>query len=446
MVQKDSLANPDAKSSMGYFDGTNSASLHPPSAPPAIYMQPSRELPPAYSESDPNGPADAPPPFEAAELADLKVDKKSSSELTATKGFAFDHPLYLHTTGVSSSSIVIEPDTNMNNQGAIVVTAELSSLSSGIEEKSEFTVHLNSSNEYDFHVNVAWSIWNMMSISCRFIVRVPSTISCAHPGIRAEITKGRIDISSLPNVEFSHIHLKTTNSSTSMSYVRGGDIRFTTSNGEMKFNNVVATRKLDAQTSNAKITLENAKTPALTASTSNGGISLERIEGGSVRAQTSNSSISCNQTKAIDLELKTRNSSINTADVEADNMHISTENARVEGVWKVKSGLYIHTSNSRIDGTIELIDPMAPATIRLETTNSKIKAHLPAEAFRGTVDARTSNSKASVEWLNSHVQQPEITYIVDDKSYKRAKIGAARELRHDFAAKTSNSGIDISLA
>ncbi|KAI8323506.1 hypothetical protein GQ54DRAFT_258139 [Martensiomyces pterosporus] len=406
-------------------------------------MIPTQDLPPEYSESDPRAPADAPPPFVEGSQGDIKVDKKSAKELVATKGFAFDHPLYIHTTGVSSSSVVIEPDTNLNNQGTIVVTAELTSPTTGIEDRSEFTVHFNSHDEYDFHVSVNWAFWNMMMVQCRIIVRVPSTVSCVHPGIRVEVTNGRVDMSSLTNVDFGRINLKTSNSSVSMSNIRGGDIRFATSNGEMRLTNVTASEKVNATSSNGKMEVENIRTPSLTAVTSNGSLTLLRVAADKVRGETVNSSINCRDTKANDLDLHTTNSSINTMGVEADSMRVSTKNAKVEGTWKVRSLLEVYTTNSKIDGTIDLVDPLAAARIRLTTTNSKIRANLPARSFRGTVDAKTSNSKVFVEWKSSQVPAPAINYIVDDKSYKRAKIGEVSELQHDFVAKTSNSSIDV---
>ncbi|KAI8323507.1 hypothetical protein GQ54DRAFT_103017 [Martensiomyces pterosporus] len=438
--------DPDKKSPSGYLDSHIPQDGAEPSAPSVMYMVPTRDLPPEYSESDPQAPPGAPPPFVGSSQGDLKVDKKNPKELVATKGFAFDRPIYIHTTGIACSGIIIEPDTNPNNQGTVVITAKLSSPTAGIEDRCEFTVHLNEHDEYDFHANLAWSFWNMMMVQCKFFVRVPSTINCVHPGIRGEIERGQIDLTSLANVNFGRLNLKTAHGNVSMTNVRGGDVKLATSNGKARAENVVASEKLEIRSCNGGMELENIRTQDLSATASNASINLRDVAVGRARVETSNASIDGRDIKGSEVDLRTSNASIDTIGVEAESLHIATKNARVEGMWKVKTLLDIYTTNGKIDGTIALADPQAPANIRLNTTNSQIRALLPADSFRGTVDARTSNGHATVEWANIQMPPPPMQNLVRDKAYRRVNVGEMGRMVHDFAAKTTNGGIDVRFA
>ncbi|ORX66202.1 hypothetical protein DL89DRAFT_307260 [Linderina pennispora] len=423
---------------------TSAVAAAGPSAPPLSQMPQASELPPAYSEVDPNAPAGAqqPPPFVPGSQTDLKVDQKSSYEMVATKGFDFERPLFIHTTGVVKTDLLIEPDPNPDNQGTMFVSAEVSALQGKLEERAEFQVHLNEYNEYDFHVNVGWTFWNMLPVMCRIFVRAPSTIVRAHPGIRADITNGRFDIAALSNIGFTRLNLKTTNSSASVTNISGRDIQLATTNGSLRLSNVKSSEVLNLRTTNAKIELDQAVAPAITVATSNQGVSLSDVTADSLKVETKNSSIKSRNVRAGSVDMKTTNSSITTDGIRADSLHISTTNARVEGMWVVKSALDVYTTNSRISGTIQLADARAPAQIRFSTSNSKIEAFLPAESFRGIIDARTSNDKANVQLASQYAQPPELQHIVSDKSYKRVMVGNGP---HGFSAKTSNSKIDVKL-
>ncbi|KAJ1945784.1 hypothetical protein FBU59_002208 [Linderina macrospora] len=449
MTEKDpsfGLDSKDGKSAMPVTATASAVAAAGPSAPPLSQMPLTTELPPAYSELDPNLPAHAPPPpppaFAPGSQTDLKIDQKSSSELVGTKGFDFERPIFIHTTGVSKTDLLVEPDPNPDNQGTIFVSAEVSSMQSKLEERAEFQVHLNEYNEYDFHVNVGWTFWNMLPAACRILVRVPSTIVRAHPGIRADIANGRFDMAALSNIGFTRINLKTTNSSASVSNISGRNIQLATTNGSLHLSNIKSSEVINVRMTNSRAELEQVVAPTLHVATSNREIILTDVTADSLRAESTNSSIRCRNIRAGGVDLKTTNMSITTDEMRADSLNISTTNARVEGTWEVKRALDVHTTNSRISGTIQLVDPREPAQIRFSTSNSKIEAFLPAESFRGMIDARTSNDKVKVELVNRQEQPLELTHIVSDKSYKRVMAGSGT---HGFSAKTSNSKIEVKL-
>ncbi|KAJ2840666.1 hypothetical protein FBU31_000222, partial [Coemansia sp. 'formosensis'] len=205
------------------------------------------DLPPAYSFSDPNIHPTLPPQFTTALTSssldayrDLKLDQKKASELVATKAFAFDRPVFIHTSNISSSTLVIEPDTSLDNKDAIVIVAEVTSLISGLDNRCSVTATINELNEYDFFVCSTASMWSIKPINCRFLVRVPSTYTGSHPGIRASFTNGRADMSYINNINFGFIDLKTTCGDVSLNNILGGNIRINTTRGVLKANNVVA--------------------------------------------------------------------------------------------------------------------------------------------------------------------------------------------------------------
>ncbi|KAJ1998740.1 hypothetical protein GGI04_004870 [Coemansia thaxteri] len=424
-----------------------------PSRPnvPDEHMPAPGELPPAYSFSDPHIPVARPLQIATAASStsleayrDLKIDQMKPSELVATKAFAFDRPVYIHTTGISSSTLIIEPDTDCTNTDAIVVRAEVSSQISGLDNKCNVTVAINELNEYDFYVCSTASIWSLKSINCRFIVRVPSNHAGSHPGVRIALTNGRADLNYLHGMSFGFIDLKTTCGDVSLTNVRGGRINIGTTRGAIKSNNVVATEMYDVQTTNSKVTLVDVRAMRVSAVTSNASITMTTISGDAVVAETTNCKIECTNVSAVNMKLTTTNSSIETNHVAATNLYLNTRNAKIEGTWRIRSLLDVVTTNSRIIGAILLEDPTVHANIRLSTTNSKIKATLPAESFRGVFDAKTSNSSASVQWpRGKSPSMPPFQYIINDKSYKRGTVGNVDSMRHQFSAITSNSGIDL---
>ncbi|ORX66197.1 hypothetical protein DL89DRAFT_260489 [Linderina pennispora] len=420
MTQKDEAYASDSKKADYSDAATPSSSSHPTSTADQT------AAPPAYSEHDPQNPSEAPPPFVATKQTDLVVDKKGPQELMATKGFDFEHPIYIHTSGVTRTDITIEPDTNQDNEDTI--------------DKTEFTVHLNEHNEYDFHVNVGWSFWNMFSVYCRIVVRAPSTAVRSHPGIRAEAGNGRIDMVSLPNIGFSKIDLKTTNSSASVSAISGKDIHVKTSNGALKVAGVNASSCLVATTSNGELGLENVTAPVVQAHTSNGSLSLVNVTTGNLLAETKNAKITGTDVKAPVAQLKTSNASIDIGEVSADELRIVTSNAKVDGTWSIKRKLDIATSNASISGTIKLADPATPARMSLSTSCGSINARLPTDAFSGTIDMRTSCGEVSFSAAGFFADPPPMKYIVNEKQYKRAMVGNGQ---HELVAKTSNSNVNV---
>ncbi|KAJ2698755.1 hypothetical protein H4218_003076 [Coemansia sp. IMI 209128] len=439
--------------SHGAGTGAAQAPATMPSPPAAQQEVVPGDLPPAYSFSDPNIYSTIPPQFTTSlsnssldTYRDLKVDQKRASELVATKAFAFDRPVFVHTSNISSSTLVIEPDTNLSNKDAVVIIAEVTSQISGLDNKCTVTTTINELNEYEFFVCSTASIWSLKTMSCRFIVRVPSTYNGSHPGIRVALTNGRADMSYINNISFGFIDLKTTCGDVSLNNVLGGNIRINTTRGTLKASNVVAAELFEALTTNSKVSLVDVRAQRVNTATSNSSISLTTVAGEAVHAETSNSKIDCTNVSAVNVKLTTTNSPIETNHLVASNLYLNTRNAKVEGTWRIKNLLDVVTTNSRISSTILLQDPLAPVNIRLSTTNSKIQAYLPAESFRGVFDAKTSNSKATVQSQRANnASSPPIQFIINDRSYKRGTIGSADSVLHHFSASTTNSGIEVRL-
>ncbi|PIA16838.1 hypothetical protein COEREDRAFT_80899 [Coemansia reversa NRRL 1564] len=414
--------------------------------PQHLFTDNTEELPPAYSLVDPTIHVERNYSSGAAAVAtgDLKLVQKKPNELLAAKEFALDYPLYIHTNNVSSSSLIVEHDTNPDNYGIIVVQAEVKAQMSDIKDRCSITMSLNDQGEYDVFVSFKWTLLDTFSTKCDFVVRVPTSVNIIHPGIRAELSNDHVGMGCLDNVTFGFIDVLTSKSNVSLMTVSSKRICIGTSDGTIEVTCVTAESELEVSTSNAQITLSDLHCNNLNARTSNAKIVLQEITGCNIVVRTTNAKIKCKGANVNDLSIATSNASIETDDIIVNSLRLNTNNARIEGVWTIKDLLDVNTSNSKIEGTILLKNPQARALILLNTSNSKIAATLPASVFCGTFDIKTSNSRAEVEWASASLseQQP-LKYVVDSKSYKRGTIGAREKFRHELVAKTSNAPIEI---
>ncbi|KAJ2306257.1 hypothetical protein IWW55_001538 [Coemansia sp. RSA 2706] len=423
------------------------------------------DLPPAYAVIDPNadaGPSALPVPIPATP-GDLKIEQKKPKELTATRAFGCDRALHIHTTNVSSSSLLVEHDTDQSNTNSVVVIAEVWSPTADIKERCTVTTDVNARGEYDVCVAFKLSAWTLFGTKCRFTVRVPASAKFAHPGLRAELCNGSVKLDHVHNVDFAAVDVQTSSADVTLSDVSGQRLRIGTSNGTVtlshvnagsisvdasnsavKASHVQARESLRLTTKNRLVELVGSRSPIVSVATTNAGIALERVTGDEVDASTTNAKLECREVAAGDLRLKTSNHTIDTSAVAADALTLVTSNASITGSWTVRHRLSARTSNSRIVGAVQLKDPLARASIELATTNARVEAVLPAAAFCGTFDAKTSNSSVGIEWADAaQGKEPLLKYTVDSKSHKRGSVGASSELRHDLVASTSNSAVSI---
>ncbi|KAJ2658021.1 hypothetical protein IW148_004895 [Coemansia sp. RSA 1199] len=420
--------------------------VHEPETSSQVPGMPTNGLPPPYSVVDPNTrtavSTDSVPT--AVVQSDLKIVQKQPNSLEATKSFGIDRLLYVHTTNISTSSLIVEHDTDSTNHSSVVVTAEVSSQLSDIKDRCTITMEPNDRGEYEVLVSFRWSLLNVFSTRCKFIVRVPALATIVHPGIRAEVCNDHYGMGHLPNINFSVLDVKAPNCNISLNIVNGQRITMCSTNGTIKAEYVQAAELLSLIAANKKLILTNSQSPDIHVQTTNNNIILESVNGDKVDAETSNSKLMCNNVTAGELRLKTTNAAIETNTIAADTLQLTTSNSSIKGTWLVKNKLGIHTSNSKIAGAIQLKDPRARASIDLKTSNASIDVSLPAQEFRGSFDAKTSNSSVGVEWMGEAVaKEPPIRYIVDTKSYKRGSVGPSIEFMHDLVANTSNSSLSI---
>ncbi|KAJ2805934.1 hypothetical protein H4R20_001893 [Coemansia guatemalensis] len=404
------------------------------------------DLPPAYSAIDPHTSAEGISSSEVAALAtgDLKLVEKKPNELLATKTISLKHPLYIHTNNVSSSSLIVEHDTNPDNHGVVVVRAEVKAQMPDIKDRCSITMSLNDQGEYDIFVSFKWTLLNAFSTKCDFVVRVPTAFNITHPGIRAELSNDHVGMGCLDNVTFGFVDILTSKANVSLMAVSGKRICIRTSDGTIEATCVKTEGELDLSTSNAQITLSGLRCTNISARTSNAKVVFQDITGHNVSVKTTNAKVKCDGANVEDLHITTSNALIETDNINVDFLRLNTSNARIEGVWTIKSLLDVTTSNSKIEGTILLNNPQERASILLNTSNSKIAATLPASVFCGTFDVKTSNSRAEVEWASDSLSEEQLLqYVVNSKAYKRGTLGARKELRHELAAKSSNAPIEI---
>ncbi|KAJ2652323.1 hypothetical protein IWW40_001178 [Coemansia sp. RSA 1250] len=423
------------------------------------------DLPPAYSVIDPNASisnavaAAIPEPV----FSELKVDIRKPTELVATREFGLDRPIYFHTNNVSSSSLIVERQVGPSSHNAVTVIAEVSSATSDIKHRCLVTMDVNNKGEYDVFVDFKWTILNAFSTQCKFIMRVPAVGNIVHPGIRAEISNDHFGVGHLHHTCFEFITVQASSSYVSLTGVNAQRINIDSSykqvklvgiechelcvaasNASIEAISVQAAALSDLKTTNEKVTLTDLRSPTVYAKTSNSKLVLENVTADKVDAMTSNNKLKCTSTTAGHISLKTSNSAIETEAIAADSLELITSNSAIKGDWFIKNKLNIMTTNSKIIGTIKFKDPLAHALINLTTSNSRIDVTLPASAFCGVFDAKTSNSSVNVEWPSQlDSKESSYSYIVDTKSYKRGSVGSSKEFKHDLVAKTSNSDINV---
>ncbi|KAJ1813188.1 hypothetical protein LPJ56_005248, partial [Coemansia sp. RSA 2599] len=361
----------------------------------------------------------------------------------AVQGFPFDRPLLIRTTNIQNSSLVIEHDSDPENTDSIVVSAIITAQKSDIREKCEITTLVNAHGEYDFHVNSTWSMWSLAMAKCSFFVRVPPSANIRHPGVRIDLASSSIETRHVSNIEFDRLDIKTQCGLILLNGLRGGLIHASTSNSELRAMNVSAGVALELKTTNAKISVSDIQAARISAKTSNSPVALKTAVVQFANIETTNSKIECDTVTGGELHLQTNNSTITSTGMQVDSLYMVTTNAKIEGTWEIRDLLDICTTNSKIEGYILLKESPDKTSVRLSTSNSKIKVRLPAETFSGTFDLKTSSRTVSVSCKKK--EGPRVSYIVDDKSYKKGFIGDKDKVWHDISAKTSNSGIEVLL-
>ncbi|KAJ2724585.1 hypothetical protein GGI07_001838 [Coemansia sp. Benny D115] len=375
----------------------------------------------------------------------LTVATNKPKEIHATKGFDFTRSLVISATNLSKSSMTVEPDIDINNNDTIIVIAKVTSSKTNLSDKCNVTWQVNQQGAYELNVNSGWSMWSMASVECQFTLRLPPNIIRTHPGLRADLSGGRVDMEHLGNITFDHVAIKSNNSAVSLLEVNGGIVQVTTTNAKICLKNVVAQNAMDIKTVNGPISVSESRAKRMGIKTTNGPVDLQATSAQVIQVETTNAKIISNKVVAAEARFTTTNRTIKASNNNIDSLHISTTDAKIEGTWIVGCNLDIKTTDSRIDGFILFKQPTARANIRLATTDSRIKVRLPAAEFRGTFDAKTTSRTVNIKWKNAQdVQKPAIRQIVEEKSYKRGVIGEPHESQqHELLAQTSDSGIEI---
>ncbi|KAI7826310.1 hypothetical protein BX661DRAFT_183771 [Kickxella alabastrina] len=424
-------------------------------------QQHTSDLPPAYSTTDPSVYSDgaAPPTATYPSQSDLKIDQIGPKQLRATQGFPLDRPLFIHTTNISGSTLLVQPDTNINNHNVVIVSVEVASQAGGIRDKCDVLVHMNAHGEYEFHVRSRYAFWSMALVQCRFTVSMPFGAGGMHPGVRTELTNGCIDIVRLGNMRFGYVNLTTTNKPVTLTDVRSRLVQVISTNSCVQATGVISEAEISLRTTNANIALVNSQAPQITVSSTNRTVTLQSVSGQAVHAQTSNSRVVCdNVTAGGEMHLVTTNSTVSTNVVVADSLRIMTSNSGVEGSWRVGSYLGVRTTNGSITADV-LFNSDAGSTravVELCSSNAPIRAKLPAGLFRGSFDVKTLNANAAVVWKGGSdsgsggqtVGGMPLNFSVDDKCHKHGTVAAADavglgHMQHDFSAKTSNALVEL---
>ncbi|KAJ2713872.1 hypothetical protein H4R19_002032 [Coemansia spiralis] len=403
------------------------------------------DLPPPYSPIE-DGYAPQPAP-EYGDLDPPKVVHPRTGMIVVTNELAPTRPLYLHADKVASSSLIVESAHGPSANGMLSVRVEVSGGGSDISDKCDVSMAVNGRGEYEIYAVGKRIGWTGPRLECQFVVQIPAGAPLAHPGIRAVLSKAHVGLGGLDNVAFGHIDIQTSHASVSLSRVSSDSVLVTTSHGAIDAASIDCQGTLSLTTNSGHISVADSKCGELHAATTNKQITLQSCTSDAVSAVTTNSKIQCGSVAAETVRLQTTNSSIEAGGIDAGSLWMATTNSSIKGAWNVRDLLDLSTTNSRITGDIGLLEPERAASITLTTTNAGIDVRLKRNAFSGRFDLKTTNAAAQI--LGDNGEDPDsmspLRYVVNTQTYKRGTCGAGDKLRHDLAAKTTNSRLNVSL-
>jgi DUF4097 and DUF4098 domain-containing protein YvlB len=186
------------------------------------------------------------------------------------------------------------------------------------------------------------------------------------------------------------------------------NVRVTTRNGKLEASDLILHRDLRLNSTNGSITLADIQGDVF-AETTNGRVSAESIQG-DAELRSTNGSIRAKEVKGT-ADLMTTN-----GEVVAENIGGSLKARSTNGgikIEEVMGSIHADTSNSRVSVTSAVMG----GDWKLETTNGKIEANLPADAsFRA--EGRSGHGSISSDFPGLSISEKRLTGTVGSGEHK----------------------------
>ena len=182
--------------------------------------------------------------------------------------------------------------------------------------------------------------------------------------------------------------IKTSNARINVNNIITFESSFSTSNAQIRFENIHSLYRQHLRTSNSKIVINHVDVYELVARTSNGRINTNFVDVmTSAELITSNSTINVHEFKAPSTEFVTSNGRINVMNLNSEKINLRNSNGRIQGTIIGNGSDFqkdFETSNSRI-----IINGNHFGTIIRETENKE-----------STLKIKTSNGRIDIDFIN----------------------------------------------
>lgn len=187
------------------------------------------------------------------------------------------------------------------------------------------------------------------------------------------------------------INVETSNAKITVNDLIADNLSLVTSNANIDMSGK-ATNDVYCQTSNASINSEDITADTITLDTSNGSCNAETVISKNFNVYTSNASINIKNISSDSVNLKTSNASINIKNISSDSVNLETSNSSINlGDVIAEKSLYASTSNGSI--TTNGIDSNK---IELYSSNSNIVATVIGKDKDFAINSGTSNGNDNV--------------------------------------------------
>jgi len=207
-----------------------------------------------------------------------------------------------------------------------------------------------------------------------------------------------------------------------------------TSNGRISVRGLSLWGSLTAQTSNAKMVIEETEARDARLESSNGQITLSRVttREGALVARTSNAVLTAHRLLAGAISLTTSNGSLELDDLKAaETLTAKTSNARLTAQnCRAPGGIQLASSNGRVQ-----LESLDSPRIDLRTSNAPIRGTLPGAQNEYAITSGTSNGKNSLprqaqggpRVLSAHTSNADISLGFQQNSAARQPSSGGQE-------------------
>ncbi|KAJ2816799.1 hypothetical protein GGI24_005612 [Coemansia furcata] len=361
---------------------------------------------------------------------------------TVTANYDFLRPIFVYTKGIRTTNVRISKAADARWGQTVHVEALVSSLSTTLHSRLRATSKVNERGEYEFVLEIDWSIWDLGMTSAELSIVMPIQDGVGtHPGIRVDIPSGSLGATLLGNTHFGALSLSTGHGPAHLSDVAAGELRLTAHNGNITVHDISSEGLVEIVGQAAWMDIDDVRAGSLVASSTDAIISLKDIEAKTVSAATTRARVGLGNVKADMLTVTTSDGEVVAQNIFAGVCEVKTSKGAIEGNWNLKKKLYLSTSQAKISAQVVLdSEDNDSVEIVLNSTKGPIDLRLPSSFVGGFSLETTGFYKAFVHTVPGSRYQPVLHVSKPDK--KAGVIGDGSK-RHSLRANTEDAPITV---